>query len=579
MEIANLKRELDCSVCLNIYTDPVMLICGHNFCRVCIDRFLDTQVICRVYSCPECRERFTERPVLHRNIALRKIAEHFLSADPDQEENSLHPLSAHFPAAAVISCLLCEVFVDNARLAVQKTLSEQVLSDPGTSLGDGKLSFNKELSKDDCTEDGACGCLCCKKEHLGQHVKIPDDVSDMKKKLKNILQKFVEVTDETEKKVQGLQERQRKVLEASDGLSKKVTALLRDIRRRLKDLEGRVLMEISRNTEGISLSYNGMIQDLVMKKDELSRKMRHIEELCNMEDPLTVLQESDTGDLCDTEVGDNVDTSRCDKQVHKGGDIDVAGISLMLHTQFSDVMSGIHIQTCSDTQTCSHICTQRKLYSSHGLVRPHPQPSPKIQHTQHQGGRSDVGPAQESSGLPVYADILLDVSTAGNRMHISQNNKTATWVSKSQNRPATPERFLCPQVLSSNSFSSGRHYWEVDVQGSQNWRVGMCYPNIDRRGEEMVIGNNNKSWCLERDDNHYSARHDRKMIKLPNNLLVDGIRVYVDYEAGLISFYALCDPIRHLHTFTAAFLAPLHAALWAGYGGGCIKLSGGNRIM
>ncbi|CAI9532998.1 unnamed protein product, partial [Staurois parvus] len=54
-------------------------------------------------------------------------------------------------------------------------------------------------------------------------------------------------------------------------------------------------------------------------------------------------------------------------------------------------------------------------------------------------------------------DILLDVRTAGNHLHISDDGKTASRSSSHQNRPETPERFQDPQVMSSQSFSSGRH--------------------------------------------------------------------------------------------------------------------------
>ncbi|CAI9542478.1 unnamed protein product [Staurois parvus] len=73
--------------------------------------------------------------------------------------------------------------------------------------------------------------------------------------------------------------------------------------------------------------------------------------------------------------------------------------------------------------------------------------------------------------------------------------KTASWSDIEQNRPETPERFqLWVQVLSSRSFSSGRHYWEVDVSEGEECRVGMCYPSIERGGEQSGIGCNNKSW-------------------------------------------------------------------------------------
>ncbi|XP_075066665.1 E3 ubiquitin/ISG15 ligase TRIM25-like [Mixophyes fleayi] len=522
MASADLRQELDCSICLNIYTDPVTLRCGHNFCRVCIDRVLDTQEGSGVYTCPECRAECQERPALQRNITLCNIVGSFLSTRPDQEETGIFcTYCIHSPVPAAKSCLLCEASLCDNHLRVHSKSAEHVLSDPTTSLGNRKCSVHKELLKYYCTEDAACICVSCSLagEHRGHCVEMMDEASEKKKeKLRSVLQKLTTKREETEKRVQRLEERRIEDQEKAAGITETVTSLFRDIRRQLEDVEKRVLSEISRQEESVSFSVSDLIQQLEIKKDEVSRKMRHIEELCNMSDPVTVLQEPDTGDLCDTE-----DRERYDDQVHGIGDLDVGLISGKLHTGLSDIITGINVW----------------IY------------------------------VQEAT------DILLDVNTAANDIHISGDRKTASCSDIDQNRPETPERFQYFQVISTRGFSSGRHYWEVDVSKSEIWKVGMCYPSIDRRGDESDIGDNKKSWCLCREYNQYSVKHDWKEIQLPDNIPCDRLRIYLDYEAGQMSFYSLCDPIRHLHTVTATFTEPLHAALWEM--DGCIKISGGVR--
>ncbi|XP_077327171.1 E3 ubiquitin/ISG15 ligase TRIM25-like [Lithobates pipiens] len=521
MASGDLRAELECSVCLNIYTDPVMLRCGHNFCRVCIDGALDTQEGSGGYSCPECREKFPDRPALHRNITLRNIAETFLSAHQYREESGVfctHCVDS--PVPAVRSCLLCEVSLCDKHLRVHKKSPEHVLCDPTLSMESRKCSVHKKILEYYCTEDETCVCkLCVIEEHKGHAMESLDGASEKKKKtLRNVLQKLLTKREETEERVQSLQEHRRKVEEEAAGDTERVTALFRDLRRRLEDLEKRVLRDISGRAERISIS----IRDLEIKKEELSRKLRHIEELCNVTDPLTFLQESDTGDLCDTEDGDNEDRERHEKLLHDGGGLDVAGV---LHTGLSDIITEVNV-----------------YFSIQGA-----------------------------------ADILLNVNTANNRLQISDDRKTVSRSDRNQNHPETPERFQCPQVMSSRSFSSGRHYWEVDVGGSNIWRVGMCYPSIDRRGGQSGIGKNKKSWGLERYYNQYKVIHDSRYIPLPTNISSNRVRIDLDYEVGWISFYDLCDPIRHLHTFTTTFTEPLHAGIWV-YSG-CMKICGGRREM
>ncbi|XP_069619294.1 E3 ubiquitin/ISG15 ligase TRIM25-like [Ranitomeya imitator] len=522
MASADLREELDCSICLSTYTDPVMLRCGHNFCRVCIDQALDTQDGSGVYSCPDCREQFLERPALMRDFALLNIMEKFLFTPATKTQPGICcTYCVDSPVPAVRSCLLCEASLCDKHLRVHSKSPEHVLSDPSTSLEKRKCSVHKKILEYYCTEDAVCICVSC--SLAKEHRRHQDEASEKKKeKLRNVLQKLITKRKETEERVLSLEKRWRKAQERATGEAERVTALCTDIRRRVDDLEKKVLREISRQEKEESLSLSALIHQLEIKKDELSRKMRHIEELCNMTDPLTVLQDPDTGDLCDPEEeGGDEDTGGHDKQPHDGDDLDVAVISHTLHT-LCEVISGIR------------------------------------------------------SGIYVEdpADILLDVTTAANNLLISNDLKTVTWTETKENRPETAERFQDFQVMSRRGFTSGRHYWDVESRRSGMWMVGMCYPSMDRRGYRSYIGNNNKSWGLWRNNNQYSVIHDRKEIPLPHNILNDRVRICLDYEVGQLSFYELCDPIRHLHTITATFSEPLHAALCVWH---CsIKILGGD---
>uniref|UniRef100_A0A4W3GSX1 RING-type E3 ubiquitin transferase n=1 Tax=Callorhinchus milii TaxID=7868 RepID=A0A4W3GSX1_CALMI len=62
-------EELNCAICLDFFTDPVSLGCGHNFCRSCVIRSWEKQ---ENRSCPECRQVTAERK-LQVNWALAKM--------------------------------------------------------------------------------------------------------------------------------------------------------------------------------------------------------------------------------------------------------------------------------------------------------------------------------------------------------------------------------------------------------------------------------------------------------------------------------------------------------------------------
>uniref|UniRef100_A0A8C3I6T4 Uncharacterized protein n=1 Tax=Chrysemys picta bellii TaxID=8478 RepID=A0A8C3I6T4_CHRPI len=50
----SLQDELSCPICLEYFTDPVSIECGHNFCRACISQCWEK--LEPNFSCPQCRE-------------------------------------------------------------------------------------------------------------------------------------------------------------------------------------------------------------------------------------------------------------------------------------------------------------------------------------------------------------------------------------------------------------------------------------------------------------------------------------------------------------------------------------------
>ncbi|KAM4697692.1 uncharacterized protein WCC33_013286 [Rhinophrynus dorsalis] len=513
MASADLKEELNCSICLSIYTDPVTLRCGHNFCLGCIKSVLNTQKASGVYFCPDCRAEFQERPALQRNMKLCNIVERFLSTHAKQETAGI--LCTHCiqsPVPAVKTCLHCEASLCNIHLRAHSKSEEHVLTDPTTSMENRKCSIHKEILKYYCSEDGACICVSCCVfgEHKGHQVDLLNQAFEKKKvDLKKSLDKLTPKREETEKRVHGLHERRREVKEKSVAVTERVTALFKDIREQLEALEKRVLSEIFRQEEQVSLQVSGLIQQLEIKKDELSRKIRHIEELCNKTDPLRFLQEQEFYNSKD----ENEDREREHKKSPAVGDLDEVLISLTLHRGLADIVM--------DTK------------------------------------------AKQRFGVQEASDLVLDLHSAHQNVVVSSDLKTVSRSEINQRHPRKPQRFkFYYQVLSTRKFSSGQHYWEVETSQSGGWKVGMSYPSIGKKGEQSWIGNNKVSWCLYMYSKEYSVIHDSKVRQLSLDSLCQRLGVYLDYEAGRLSFYQLCDPIRHLHTFTATFTEPLHAAFY-----------------
>ncbi|XP_046345979.2 E3 ubiquitin-protein ligase TRIM9-like [Haliotis rufescens] len=53
-----MERQLSCCVCLELFTDPVLLPCLHSLCRRCVERFTrDGPVTSQAFKCPECNSQ------------------------------------------------------------------------------------------------------------------------------------------------------------------------------------------------------------------------------------------------------------------------------------------------------------------------------------------------------------------------------------------------------------------------------------------------------------------------------------------------------------------------------------------
>ncbi|XP_068118175.1 E3 ubiquitin/ISG15 ligase TRIM25-like [Hyperolius riggenbachi] len=345
MASADPKEDLTCSVCMEIYKDPVTLPCGHNFCRVCILRTWDNQDEGES-QCPECIRRYKRKPELMKNVRLANLCDLFnWSCQLTKGEIGMTCSQCiDFPRPAVKSCLTCEVSLCDKHLQVHSRSTEHIFLEPTMDFEGRKCPEHNKILEFYCTEDNTCICVYC---HLGEkHIKHKtqslEEASKKKiDKLRSILEKLIPMNTNVDKKVNRLQHHVRTMREKSGSLMERVTALFMDIRKQLEDLEKRVLSDLSQQEEQIANSVSGMIQQLETKKDELSRKIHDIEELCNTTNPVAILQHPmNTSDFYDPKGDDHGEERESrDEELLVTGNVDEELISQMLHKGFAEALS------------------------------------------------------------------------------------------------------------------------------------------------------------------------------------------------------------------------------------------------
>ncbi|XP_047413874.1 butyrophilin subfamily 2 member A1-like isoform X1 [Sciurus carolinensis] len=154
------------------------------------------------------------------------------------------------------------------------------------------------------------------------------------------------------------------------------------------------------------------------------------------------------------------------------------------------------------------------------------------------------------------ADVVLDPDTAHPELFLSEDRRSVRRGPSRQSVPDNAERFDCrPCVLGRQSFSSGRQFWEVEVGGAMVWAVGVCADSAQRKGEALLLPQHG-FWTLELFGSQYRALSDPEKT-LPLKERLHRVAVFLDYEAGDVSFYNMRDR-SHIYTCPrSTFSGPL----------------------
>ncbi|XP_078134980.1 tripartite motif-containing protein 16 [Sander vitreus] len=173
-------------------------------------------------------------------------------------------------------------------------------------------------------------------------------------------------------------------------------------------------------------------------------------------------------------------------------------------------------------------------------------------------------PVTHADFLKYAVQVSFDTDTAHRFLRLTEDNRKVTNTTPWQHPyPDVPERFEnWRQVLATESFYLGRHYFEADISG-EGTHIGLTYKSIDRKSNESngCITGNNFSWCLQWNGRTFSAWHSDMEIPLSVEKFTR-IGVYLDYTKGFLAFYGVDDTMTPIHQYKAEFLEPLYPAFW-----------------
>ncbi|XP_070780840.1 E3 ubiquitin-protein ligase TRIM39-like [Enoplosus armatus] len=498
-----------CSICLDVFTDPVSAPCGHNFCKNCITVHWDTNV---QYLCPMCKRRFNTRPELHVNTFISEMVAQFRQSAQQKASSSSSERQASKPGEvpcdvctgtklkALKSCLDCLVSYCETHLEPHLTasrLKRHQLIDPVENLEGRMCTKHDKPLELFCKTDQTCVCMLCPvlDHKLHEFVPLKEEYEGKKAKL-----------GKTEAEIQQMiQKRRLKVQEIKHSLklSKKnadreiaegfqvFTSLKESVERRLCEL----IKAIKKRQKTTEKWAEGFLKELEQEISELMKRRTEVEQLSLSEDHLHVLQSFPS--LKDAPPAKDWTEVSVPPPSYEG--TVVRAVSQLEETLSKEM---------------------KKLLEA------------------------------ELKRVQQYAeDVTLDPDTAHPTLILSDEDKGVKHGDVTKTLPNNPERFShCVCVLGKQSFSSGRFYYEVQVTGKTDWDLGVARESIDRKGLITLRPEDGFWTILLRNGNEYKAL-DGPPVRLSLKSRPQKVGVFVDYEDGLVSFYDV-DAAALIYSFT-----------------------------
>uniref|UniRef100_A0A8C3XMJ7 Zinc finger protein RFP-like n=1 Tax=Chelydra serpentina TaxID=8475 RepID=A0A8C3XMJ7_CHESE len=133
------------------------------------------------------------------------------------------------------------------------------------------------------------------------------------------------------------------------------------------------------------------------------------------------------------------------------------------------------------------------------------------------------------------SNVTLDPDTAHPQLVLSEDRKNVRQGDTRQRLPDNPERFDTePWVLGCEGFTSGRHFWEVEVGDGPFWAVGVARESARRKGGISLIPEGG-IWAVQWWLCQFRALSS-PVTPLPLSRVPSRIRVCLDCDRGQVTF-------------------------------------------
>ncbi|XP_047451070.1 E3 ubiquitin-protein ligase TRIM39-like [Mugil cephalus] len=525
MASAGYEEQFHCSICLDVFNEPVSTPCGHNYCKGCITGYW---ALGDVSHCPLCYETFPKTPKLRVNTEFRDILELFkrtraagdgAAESPDLPWTVPCDLCHGTKAKAVKSCLVCLVSYCDAHLEPHRTVQAlrwHKLMEPVETLEERACKKHNKPKEFFCRDDRSCICAACVKDVHAAHqvVSLEDEVRERRTELKcmrsKVNQALREVSVEAERIQSSVARSRLKVEKIKAEAVRRFAALVALIETRKEELM-ELVEEKQRAVEQEAGALLGRLQTEITKNQTTSTKL---EELSETQDDFKLLQ--DLPAVSSSENTADCSRFRAPSFLHVDGLVRSAVVKVeetlseQVENILRDLLDGEEEATDSQTEF-----------------------------------NDDLGEIQRK----YFQRVTLDANTAHPSLIVSGDGKQVRDGGSKRTVPDSSSRFDCLHyVLGNEGFSSGCFYYEVKTGGQTFWEVGVTKESISKKGTDLSLSPENGCWTLGSYWGRCQANANPPVVlllpKVPQR-----VGVFVDYEGKLVSFYDI-DTRARIYSFT-----------------------------
>ncbi|XP_058489260.1 E3 ubiquitin-protein ligase TRIM11-like [Solea solea] len=532
------EKQFKCSICLDVFTEPVTTPCGHNYCKDCITGYWVTKDFCQ---CPLCTEVFHKTPELRVNTEFRDMLELFNKTRAADDNSSCPAQPGEVPCdlcgevkcKALKSCLVCLASYCHTHLQPHHTvqaLKWHKLINPVGTLEDRMCKKHNKVKEFFCRTDQSPVCTECLRDDHVMHEAGPleEEFTARKDKLKCRNMNVNFTLDQNRKKYQSIQksmEQGRQEMEKTKGEIDKAFATL------IAFIETKkvILMDLlDKKQTAAEQQAQGLLRHLKVKIEEKQQLRSKLNELLDTEDDFNLLQEPSF-------------ISSPSNSKHPS--FTAINQSLSLHVETLRTAVAKIEETFS--KYIGDIIREVSLVDEEQTVE-----VPIDAETQ--GVFDDeLGKIQQQYAVKV----ILDPDTAHPSLILSEDCKQVRDGGTNQTVPYSCARFdTLHFVFGNEGFSSGKFYFEVALKGVTGWEVGVARESISKKVDDLSLSPENGCWTLGLYWGSYQANANPHII-LPLSKGPQKIGVFVDYEGSLVSFYDV-DTRALLYSFTQCTFTP-----------------------